>query len=63
MSHVECEPLVRASEPCKELLLEAMKYHLLPDQRAALTTERTAARRPEGLEPLLFAVGESSRAP
>lgn len=60
MSHVECEPLVRTSEPCKELLLEAMKYHLLPDQRAALTTERTAARQPEGLEPFLFAVGGGS---
>lgn len=61
MAHVDCEPLVRASDSCKELLLEAMKYHLLPDQRAALTTERTAARQPEGLEPYLFAIGEDCR--
>ncbi|KAJ1522807.1 hypothetical protein ONE63_001961 [Megalurothrips usitatus] len=60
MTHVECDPLVRSSVPCKELLLEAMKYHLLPDQRAALSTSRTAARQPEGLEPYLFAVGGGS---
>jgi hypothetical protein len=57
MSFVEPEPLIRGNAHCKELLLEAMKYHLLPEQRSALATERTAERRPEGMRPYLFAVG------
>ncbi|GFG36854.1 hypothetical protein Cfor_08667 [Coptotermes formosanus] len=57
MSYVDSEVLVRENAECKELLLEAMKYHLLPEQRSALTTERTMERRPEGMRPYLFAVG------
>jgi kelch-like protein 17 (actinfilin) len=57
MSSVEPEPLIRGNAQCKELLLEAMKYHLLPEQRSALASERTAERRPEGMRPYLFAVG------
>lgn len=57
MSYVDSEALVRENAECKELLLEAMKYHLLPEQRSALTTERTVERRPEGMRPYLFAVG------
>ena len=57
MSYVDSEALVRENAECKELLLEAMRYHLLPEQRSALTTERTVERRPEGMRPYLFAVG------
>jgi kelch-like protein 17 (actinfilin) len=57
MGGVDSEPLIRGNPECKELLLEAMKYHLLPEQRPALATERTAERRPEGMRPYLFAVG------
>jgi kelch-like protein 17 (actinfilin) len=57
MSFVDSEPLIRGNAECMELLLEAMKYHLLPEQRSALATERTVERRAEGMRPYLFAVG------
>ncbi|XP_071447605.1 kelch-like protein 17 [Hetaerina americana] len=58
MSRVEGEALVRrGGAEVRELVLEAMKYHLLPEQRAALSTPRTAHRRPQGTRPYLFAIG------
>lgn len=58
MSCVESESLIREDSQCKELLLEAMKYHLLPEQRSLMTTQRTSERRPAGMRPYVFAVGE-----
>ncbi|KAL0271210.1 UNVERIFIED_CONTAM: hypothetical protein PYX00_008380 [Menopon gallinae] len=60
LSHVDSENLVRDNSECKELLLEAMRYHLLPEQRSQLMNERTTLRRPEGLKPYLFAIGGGS---
>lgn len=58
LSHVDSEILIRENSECKELLLEAMRYHLSPEQRSAFASERTILRKPEGLKPYLFAVGE-----
>lgn len=58
MSCVESETLIRDDGQCKELLLEAMKYHLLPEQRSLMTTQRTSERRPDGMKPYVFAVGK-----
>lgn len=58
VSHVDSDNLIRDNPECKEYLLEAMRYHLLPEQRAMLANERTTLRRPEGLKPYLFAIGE-----
>ncbi|XP_073990192.1 kelch-like protein 17 isoform X2 [Rhodnius prolixus] len=60
MSTVDSEVLVRDSAECKELLLEAMKYHLLPEQRSLLISERTSQRRPEGIKQYVFAIGGGS---
>lgn len=60
MENVETEALVREDSLCKELLLEAMKYHLLPEQRSSLVSQRTLERRPEGMRPYIFAVGGGS---
>uniref|UniRef100_A0A1B6D3K8 Kelch-like protein diablo n=1 Tax=Clastoptera arizonana TaxID=38151 RepID=A0A1B6D3K8_9HEMI len=60
MTAVESEVLVKESSECIEILLEAMKYHLLPDQRSVLVNERTTERRPEGMKPYVFAVGGGS---
>lgn len=60
MANVETEPLVREDPLCKELLLEAMKYHLLPEQRSSLVSCRTLERKPEGMKPYIFAVGGGS---
>lgn len=59
MSCVESETLIRDDSECKELLLEAMKYHLLPEQRSLMTTKRTSERRPDGMKPYVFAVGRN----
>lgn len=58
MTCVETEPLIREDQQCKELLLEAMKYHLLPEQRSLMTTQRTLERRPDGMRSYMFAVGK-----
>ena len=60
MNYVDKEPLVRETPECKELLLEAMRYHLMPEQRASLTSYRTSHRQPEGTKPYLFAIGGGS---
>ncbi|XP_042229735.1 kelch-like protein 17 isoform X2 [Homarus americanus] len=59
-SNVDAEPLVRENSSCHHLLLEALKYHLLPEQRATLTSPRTQERQPEGVKPYLFACGGGS---
>lgn len=44
---VEEEFLIKNSSACKDYLIEAMKYHLLPaDQRALMKTARTRMRTP-----------------
>lgn len=60
MTHVDNEPLVRENPDCKELLLEAMRYHLLPEQRSVLSSYRTTYRQPDGMQPYLFAIGGGS---
>ncbi|XP_041130246.1 kelch-like protein 17 isoform X3 [Polyodon spathula] len=57
MSHVDTELLVRHHSECKDLLIEALKYHLMPEQRGVLSNSRTRPRRCEGASPVLFAVG------
>lgn len=54
MENVETEPLVREDQLCKELLLEAMKYHLLPEQRSSLVSQRTLERKPEGMKVIIY---------
>ncbi|KAL0203929.1 hypothetical protein M9458_001947, partial [Cirrhinus mrigala] len=44
---VEEETLVKNSSACKDYLIEAMKYHLLPaEQRSLMKTIRTRVRTP-----------------
>lgn len=57
MSNVDTELLVRHHSECKDLLIEALKYHLMPEQRGVLSNSRTRPRRCEGASPVLFAVG------
>lgn len=58
MSNVDTELLVRHHSECKDLLIEALKYHLMPEQRGVLSNCRTRPRRCEGASPVLFAVGQ-----
>ncbi|XP_027622324.1 kelch-like protein 17 isoform X2 [Tupaia chinensis] len=60
LGHVDTESLVRHHPDCKDLLIEALKFHLLPEQRGVLGTSRTRPRRCEGAGPVLFAVGGGS---
>lgn len=57
---VACHPLIEVSPECKDLVIEAMKYHLLPDQRASLQSPRTKPRQHTGSTPMLFAIGGGS---
>ncbi|KAM7311798.1 kelch-like protein 17 isoform X2 [Ixodes scapularis] len=60
LSKVGEEPLVQSSEESKDLLIEAMRYHLMPERRSAMAGTRTSQRRPDGLRSYLFAVGGGS---
>ncbi|NXO64822.1 KLH17 protein, partial [Phainopepla nitens] len=57
MSNVDTELLVRHHSECKDLLIEALKYHLMPEQRGVLSNSRTRPRRCEGASTVLFATG------
>ncbi|XP_078087058.1 kelch-like protein 3 isoform X3 [Mustelus asterias] len=55
---VEEEALIKNNNTCKDFLIEAMKYHLLPlDQRAAIKTARTRPRTPISLPKVMIVVG------
>ncbi|XP_071623280.1 kelch-like protein 17 isoform X3 [Heliangelus exortis] len=58
MSNVDTELLVRHHSECKDLLIEALKYHLMPEQRGVLSNSRMRPRRCEGASTVLFAVGK-----
>lgn len=53
--HVEKSPTFTLSERGKEFLLEAMKYHLLPERRAQMQNPRTKPRKSN--VGLLYVVG------
>ncbi|CAO2612264.1 Kelch-like protein 2 [Lemmus lemmus] len=55
---VEEEALVKNSSACKDYLIEAMKYHLLPtEQRMLMKSVRTRLRTPMNLPKLMVVVG------
>ena len=60
-SHVDNEPLLHGDPDCQALQLEALKYHLLPEQRSSFTSQRTLQRKPQGFKPYIFAVGKLER--
>ena len=57
VNSVETEPIVRTSPECKDFLIEALKYHLLPEQRATMQSPRTKERHNSACVPMLFSVG------
>nr|XP_015205271.1 PREDICTED: kelch-like protein 3 isoform X2 [Lepisosteus oculatus] len=55
---VEEEALIKNNNTCKDFLIEAMKYHLLPaDQRHLMKTARTRPRTPVSLPKVMIVVG------
>ncbi|XP_048883901.1 kelch-like protein 3 isoform X1 [Brienomyrus brachyistius] len=55
---VEEESLVKNNSTCKDFLIEAMKYHLLPvEQRRLMETDRTRPRTPISLPKVMMVVG------
>ena len=60
MFTVEPEELIKYNTPCKDLLIEAMKYHLLPEMRRYLQSSRTRPRVNSDTYPLIFALGGQS---
>ena len=53
--HVESNSLLKDDRECQELVMEAMKYHLLPERRSTLQSTRTQPRK--SLVGVLYAVG------
>ena len=60
MLTVEAEDLVKYNSQCKDLLIEAMKYHLMPEMRRYLQTNRTKVREGEYFKPVIYALGGQS---
>ncbi|KAG0425445.1 hypothetical protein HPB47_027390 [Ixodes persulcatus] len=58
VQRVEEEPLLKGNLPCKDFLIEAMKYHLLrAEQKVLYATPRTKPRTPVGRPKMLLVVG------
>uniref|UniRef100_A0A673KNB2 Kelch-like protein 2 n=1 Tax=Sinocyclocheilus rhinocerous TaxID=307959 RepID=A0A673KNB2_9TELE len=58
VQRVEEETLVKNSSACKDYLIEAMKYHLLPaEQRSMMKTIRTRVRTPVSYPKVMMVVG------
>ena len=60
MFTVEPDELIKANASCKDLIIEAMKYHLLPEMRPYLQNSRIRPRNNTELSPLLMSVGGGS---
>lgn len=43
--HIETNSLFKEDRECQELILEALKYHLLPERRSTLQSARTKPRK------------------
>lgn len=55
LADLEGDPLLLHSAECQRLLMEAMKFHLLPERRLLLQSPRTRPRK--ATVGALFAVG------
>jgi len=53
--HIEIQPVLKDDPECHHLILEAMKYHLLPERRSLLQSTRTCPRK--ATVGYLYAVG------
>ena len=53
--NIENQPLLQDDAECHHLILEAMKYHLLPERRSLLQSTRTCPRK--ATVGYLYAVG------
>lgn len=42
---IESNPIFREDRVCQELIVEALKYHLLPERRSTLQSSRTRPRK------------------
>lgn len=53
--HVETNPLFKDNKECQALIMEALKYHLLPERRSSFQSPRTKPRK--STVGMMFAVG------
>ncbi|XP_053398583.1 kelch-like protein 5 isoform X3 [Mercenaria mercenaria] len=61
--HVETNPLFKDNKDCQGLIMEALKYHLLPERRSSFQSPRTKPRK--STVGMMFAVGgmDSNKGP
>ncbi|KAL1131335.1 hypothetical protein AAG570_010953 [Ranatra chinensis] len=55
VDHVESESVLRGNSTCQQLIIEALKYHLLPERKAAMQSVRTRPRK--STVGLLYVIG------
>lgn len=60
MLTVEPEEIIKSDPQCKDLLIEAMKYHLMPEMRRYFQTKRTKFRYLEGTVSYVYVIGGQS---
>uniref|UniRef100_A0A1A9X443 Kelch-like protein diablo n=1 Tax=Glossina brevipalpis TaxID=37001 RepID=A0A1A9X443_9MUSC len=51
MNCVAIEPYIKNNPLCKDFLMEAMEYHLKPEERCLLSGDWTKERKPSGMKP------------
>uniref|UniRef100_A0A3B1J6P5 Kelch like family member 29 n=1 Tax=Astyanax mexicanus TaxID=7994 RepID=A0A3B1J6P5_ASTMX len=54
---VDNEELIKSSEPCRDLVNEAKRYHMLPHARQEMQTPRTRPRLSAGVAEVIVLVG------
>ncbi|KAH7642303.1 kelch-like protein [Dermatophagoides farinae] len=59
INQILAEPFVRENNQAKDLVIEAMKYHLSFENRSG-NSPRTQHRKPDGLTEFIFAIGGGS---
>lgn len=59
INQILVEPFVRENNQAKDLVIEAMKYHLSFENRSG-NSPRTQHRKPDGLTEFIFAIGGGS---
>ena len=61
MDHVAKEDIVRDCRKCSDLMLEAVRFQLLPNRRSLSPLAKISARKSSSVQAVLYAVGGMSR--
>uniref|UniRef100_A0A1A9V2K1 Kelch-like protein diablo n=1 Tax=Glossina austeni TaxID=7395 RepID=A0A1A9V2K1_GLOAU len=60
MNCVAAEPYIKNNPRCKDLLMEAMEYHLKTEERCLLSSDSTKERKPSGMRPHVILINDGN---